>query len=192
MRDPRHSPHTVESDPHLEEDHYAPSRTMVQGTQEYGVEHGHEQEDIQGRALLRWWLGLGGFILVCQLLMWAMFGFLHRRELTTGESRVPPFADVQQAPPEPRLIPNPVDARLQPFEPIQGPLEYGREQRTLERRQMEALGLWDTQTDLPRIPQEIQQQVIAETTGGQVPAPQIQRRPTDGSGGLLMEENPLR
>src|SRR6478672_3725600 len=56
-------------DAHLEADFPPPEYTTPQGTQEHGVDHGYEERDVNFRALINWFGGLLGFVLIAIALL---------------------------------------------------------------------------------------------------------------------------
>jgi hypothetical protein len=182
---PEQEPH-LEQDEHLEEDHYAPSQTYMQGYQIYGVGHVHEESDVQSRVIIPWWIGLGVFTLVMMLITWIGFAVLHRQELAREAELIPSeMFRAPQVPPEPRLLPNPVDHRPQPFEPMPGPIEYREDIQHQEDRQLEALGLLDPATGLPRVPEEALRAVATQPDAAGRPTRPM---PSDASGGTRVED----
>lgn len=181
-----------EVDSHLKEDdeHVSPSRTMPQGTQENGVEHGHEERDVNLPALIRWGVGLVVLTVAVQLLLWGVFYLLLAREKT--KDRFPSQLFVtKQVPPLPRLVPNPVDASERPAGPLQDPMEHLQEFRVREDRSLERLGLIDSSTGLPHLPDSALEALVppGDRTGARTPLEQP--APSDSSGGLNTE-NALR
>jgi len=55
------------------EDEFVPLRTTPQGTQAEGVEYGHEEKDLNLRAVLGWFAALGAIVVVVVLLLWGVF-----------------------------------------------------------------------------------------------------------------------
>ncbi len=190
--------HNQEPDPHLEEDHYAPSVTMPQGTQAYGTQFEHEQTDIQTSNLTRWWIGLGAFCVGVQILMWGMFGMLNQPGDTAADIPTPMFRQ-QQVPPEPRLLPNPVDSPTQAGMPHIGPMEYRADFDAKEDQALNGLGLRDPNTGLPMIPAAAVAAVSGKPApaaahtenrgeGHQAGAGVRETMPSDSSGGTLTED----
>lgn len=181
MEDPDHEP--------------VPRVTTPQGTQENAVERGHEGRDIDFRKIVGWFTALVVLIVVVQFLLWGQFRLLKSRADRRDVLPSPLFS-IPQPPPEPRLLPNPVESRQNPTEPPRGPgttavLDFRQEDEALERH-----GLWDTKTGRPRLPDA----VVKSLTRPQTPAgggagvgaqgvkdPLHLEMPSDASGGLSME-----
>ncbi|HTE20186.1 MAG TPA: hypothetical protein VK689_17620 [Armatimonadota bacterium] len=193
------SPRLGKPDPHLEDDEAAPERTTPQGTQDYGVEHGHEALDTNPRALVFWFSLLAACVAVILGVLFGAFHLLLNRETAKDVMPSPLFA-VKQVPPAPRLIPNPVDAQREPNVPLLNPIEYGVEVRRLEDLELDRLGLRDPATGLPRIPEK-SLQGLAPVPGGAAPhagvAPHdgaapagqpVEEMPSDSSGGTSTED----
>jgi hypothetical protein len=188
------------SDPHNDEDHDAkdarregheevPEFTTPQGTQENGVDFQHEERDLDVRDLVHWFIGLAGTTLFLVLVLWGVFHLLTVRE--DRKDVVPSeMFTTREEPPLPRLLPNPVDARRQPRGPLQGPLEYGFEQREMENRKLEELGLRNRETGRAAIPEAALQGVLAAGPAANGPAEQspLEVMPSDSSGGLSTED----
>ena len=176
--------------------------TTPQGTQENGVEHGHEHRDLNIRALIAWFVGLFALIFATLLLLWGMFDGLAFWENRKDRLPSPMFAE-RREPPLPRILPNPADSRDNPQAPFTGPGEYGQQELREEERKAEALGLMDSQTGLPRIPEALATEAMelgAPATATASPGdPDVwppqdglsQPFPSDSSGGWNLE-NRLR
>lgn len=186
------APPPGEVDPHLAEDdeHIAPSRTMPQGTQEHGVDHGHEERDVNLPALLRWAAGLVVLTVAVQLFLWGVFYLLLARETTKDVFPSQLFV-AKQVPPLPRLVPNPVDARERPVGPLQDPMEHLQEFLKREDRSLERLGLIDGSTGLPRLPDSALEALVPPGARTGVRTLVVQPAPSDSSGGTTTE-NALR
>ena len=97
-------------EPH--EEHYAPDQTSPQGTQEGGLEHGHEEADVNIRSFVNWMIGLIASTLICILVLAVVFQVLLARERAKEKLPSPLFSQ-RQTPPEPRVFPNIVDDQRQ-------------------------------------------------------------------------------
>jgi hypothetical protein len=161
--------------------------TTPQGTQENGVDKGHDERDVDLGAILRWFMGLAALAAVAILGMWGMFVFLAKREEVKDIVPSPLFvAQRQPQPPEPRLLPSPWEA--------------GAKERQSENKRLVAIGLLNPKTGLPTIPasaMNIGNQPSGSATGTgmsgvragqrsgeQMPRPML---PTDWSGGRKLE-----
>lgn len=103
-------------DPHLEEEEYAPARTMPQGTQEYGVEHGHEETDINIKPIWQWTIWLFVSTAIVWVITYAGYNFL-QAQAEAHEKTVKPIFATKPELPEPRVLPNPFDDKLERLTP---------------------------------------------------------------------------
>lgn len=183
----------------------APARTTPQGTQLHGVEHGHEERDVSFGPLMKY---LTGFVVVTAVSIMITFG-VYRFMLFAeqqGEKTLPPAYTMKEAPPEPRLLPNPADTAALPntpewqirrYTPLVGPGEYGQAELKQQREQLAALGLYDQEHGVPVIPDTALAAVPGASAGGAgmdqwPPEPGVREMmPADASGGSNME-NRLR
>jgi len=79
-----------------------PLRTTVQGTQQDGVEHGHEHRDIDAPAIGRWFIVLIGIILFTYIAMMLMLKVTV--QLSARNDKLPsPLATTRQVPPGPYI-----------------------------------------------------------------------------------------
>jgi hypothetical protein len=176
-----------------------PDRTTPQGTLALAVDHGHEEVDVNFRPLLQWIGILAGLILFSHLVSFGFYRVLEdtgkpdpNRPLTVFEQRV--------TPPEPRLLPNPVDSvrvpnvstsAIQKYQTLKGPGDYGRDERKREERALEGLGFFDQGSGLPIIP-DAAVATVAASAPPAVTTPTVEERmPSDPSGGTDLE-NRLR
>lgn len=176
-------------DPHLEEDHVAPAVTMPQGTQEEGVEHGHEERDVRPGPLAAWFVGMGVTTLLLSIGLWWMFRLLVGYE-ARKEQGIPPILVQREVPPQPRLIPNPVDDRPSRERGLPGPSDYLKAFRETENAQLEPLGLFDASTGKAQLPEKAVAAVIAEQAGPST-APRgdlAELMPSGPSGGTALED----
>jgi len=185
-------PRLGKPDPHLEEED-APLRTTPQGTQEYGVVNGHEERDVNFRSVIGWFAALGVSTVVIIGVLFGMFRGLEWWQRSQERLPSPLFAQ-RQEPPLPRLLPNPVDARLSPRLGLLGPIEYHDDVKKAEDVELLRMGLLNKDTGLPELPA----QAVADLTGapaaGAPPttgAPEDALRqaiPADSSGGTTLED----
>ena len=188
----------------IHHDEQVPERTTPQGTQEGGVEHGHEATDASLPQIGGWFLGLALTCIISQILIWATFQWWV--STAANKDRLPsPFFAQRQVPPPPRIQPNPIDyPENQMTNPRADAPDYpetlpGERQR--EDQQLQRLGLQDQATGLPRLPEQAVATVIARSRGGGAagqPLPGAagnealeQLRPSFASGGTALE-NQLR
>ena len=181
---------------HLQEDdeHLIPTVTLPQGTQEHGVDHGHEQRDIQVPALVRWFGGLAIVTALLMAIMGAAFWGMQRRE-AAGDVPPSPIFTQRQQPPRPRLLPNPVDDPPEAHAAPIGPIEYHAEQKMLEDQELAKVGLIDPKSGRPNIPRKAAESVLNSqagqlppSTGGQRIPEWSQSSPSDSSGGTSTED----
>ncbi len=153
-------------DPHLEADFPPPEFTTPQGTQEHGVDFGHEERDVNFRSLLGWFGGLGLFVIVSVILL-AITSFIYEQQIK-GQERAQfdavPLLTAKQIPPRPFVLPNPVDTAARPHEVLMGPWDIMREEAERENGELRRLGLQDEQ-GLPQVPQSFMQAVMAANAG---------------------------
>ncbi|MFN3648757.1 MAG: hypothetical protein ACK47B_04175 [Armatimonadota bacterium] len=189
-------------DPHLQaedEDHIAPTVTLPQGTQEYGVEFGHEERDVNFRPVV-WWIA-GLFITTAILCVALYFAYNLMLDNTREASQLPSpvFREkIERA--GPPLVPSPDLQQGREKDPLIGPLEYRAEIVAEEQRQLTEIGFWDAERGTPIVPQ---QALTGVTTGqgpqtgatgagaGALPPAFAEPMPSDSSGGLNWE-NRLR
>ena len=150
----------TEPDPHLQDEHYAPSVTMPQGTQAEGVEHGHEERDIQAPMLVRWF-GLMMVALVAQIaLLWGLYSYMGATSARVDMLPSELFGQ-RTVPPPPRLLPNPVDSAQEPLEPLEDEFEYHQEQKILEDEELVKQRLLDPKTGLGAMPDDAVGRVLS-------------------------------
>jgi hypothetical protein len=174
---------------HLE--HEIPERTTPQGTQEGGVDFGHEEKDVNFAPVFRWFIslaivtGLSQFMLAGGLNLWV------KHEEQRDKDRLPsPLYSVRQDIPEPRLLPNRIDSPATSSEPLVGPGEALLIFRKHEDLQLQRLGLQDPQNGAPAIPQKAIAAVSsqpASAPGGAAGEALVQPMPSSASGGTAME-----
>ncbi len=182
------SPHAAHHDDH----HRIPARTMPQGTQELGADHGHESRDVLFAPVRKWFVGLAIFTIAVLAGMLMVY-----YQLVDGVKQAALKADpmlvTQQQHPEPRMLPNPLDNQ-NPLRPLVGPGEYYQEQRANEDSALAKLGLWQSDDQVARIPQGVEARALGAVNGPGSGAPSgfpEERMPSDGSGGIA-EENRLQ
>src|SRR5438874_11098037 len=90
-------------------DEHIPDQTTPQGTQEAGVETGHEAHDLNFPVVFRWFIGLVLFAAASQVLLMSAVYFWNRHAEATDRLPSPLFG-ARQVPPEPRVLPNPADS----------------------------------------------------------------------------------
>ena len=176
--------------------------TTPQGTQHRGVAAGHENRDINVRGVMNWFVILGVIIALTYILLYGMFQvlnyFVTRRDVAAS-----PVLAERIAPPEPRLLPNPLQAKENPSNPFIGPGEWMVMERAKEYEEMNKIGLRNPATGEFLLPDNIVNTVGAQGTpavappigGGQTDSAPLDGMfmplPSDPSGGRMME-NGLR
>ncbi len=152
-------------DSHLQADdhNWYPERTTPQGTQENGVDFQHEGRDANLRSIINWLLALSAMVAVVIVLLYGAFQLLLQREEASDQLPSPLWAR-QETPPEPRLIPNPHDAK--PDVPLTGPVEYLQEYRTREDALLAEAKLIDPATGLSKLPEDVTGSVLQELNKG--------------------------
>jgi hypothetical protein len=168
-------------------EHWVPERTTPQGTLAHSVDSGHEDRDVLIGPVLRWLAGLGVVTAVCMVGVGVIFPILAAREKAMDQPPSVVFT-ADQTPPEPRLLPNPVQQAERPLEPLPMPIDYGRQVRKEEKRSLAEHGLF--RDGLPAIDPEKARAVAAEIAAKGAPdAPAAAlTMPSDGSGGLRTED----
>jgi hypothetical protein len=181
-------------DPHLreEDEHVAPALTTPQGTQANGVEHGHEGRDILFGPLVKWFIGLGLFLGLTVLLGTATFR-LWGAEVAREDQLPSPLFAQQGAPPEPRILPNPIDSGLNPMEHVKEYPESLPQERLREAQAAEQIGVLDARTGLPILSDRVVSEVVSRygTAGGAASAthnPVQDLMPSGSSGGTVTED----
>ena len=182
-----------------------PSRTMPQGTQLHGVEHGHEERDVNFGPLLKYIAGLVITIVVSILVTFGAYRFLLVTE-EQAQKPLPQAYTAKETPPEPRLLPNPADAvplpstpewQIRRHETLVGPGDYGQAELRAQREALAKLGLFDKEHEVPVVPDTLVSAVPGATTGGKgmdswPPEEGVREfMPADSSGGSTVE-NRLR
>ena len=190
---------------YLHEDEPLPERTTPQGTQANGVEHGHEERDIDFRATTKWFIGLAVGLALSLAFVW--FGLQVTLPMIEGRDRPPsPVFEARWNLPTPRVLPNPYDAppdRVTSLpQPLLGPAGYLQEQLRAESAELDRLELQYPGTyedpnlaGLARLPESAVNAVIAKSAGSAAAGGTIdgarEMGPAGYSGGTRME-NVLR
>jgi hypothetical protein len=190
---------------YLHEDEPLPARTTPQGTQANGVDHGHEERDVDFRAIVKWFAGLAISLAIIMPVVW--FGLQAALPLIEGGDRPTSavFAEQWELP-APRVLPNPFDSPLDRVtslpQPLLGPAQYLNEYRRTEDAALVKLGLRYPESGedaaragLPRLPEGAVAAVISKAasagaSGGARGEP-VDPMPAGYSGGTRME-NRLR
>jgi hypothetical protein len=140
------------------------------------VEHGHEGTDANLRSTVSWLLALFALMFLSIFVLWWVFKVWASYQ--PGYEQLPSaLYRVPQAPPEPRVLPNPVDSQAHPEEPVYGPPELLAHHRAAEDAALDQYGLRDPSTGAPQLPPGAVAAVLAENRagtarlGGLAPAP---------------------
>ena len=176
------TPHGVEHD----DEHHAPERTYMQGTQDHDQMATWERRDINAPALIKWIVGLGVVVAVVMVILIGMFAGLMAYE--RGQDKQIPSAIFveRQAPPAPYLYPNPDDHDLRKLEPMAGPADFYLRERAVENEKVAGAGLMDLKSGLATMPEAAVQKVLATSKsagGAEDELPRVEM-PADSSGGL--------
>jgi hypothetical protein len=162
---------------HGHDEDKVPERTTPQGSQELGVESGHEGTDVRLRPVTRWFIGLAislAFFEVALLGAYIVWREREQRKITVPS----PLFLTRQVPPQPRLWPNRFDW---PGGAGEDRLRGGRRtivpdppgiQRAERARELQAaadLGLADPRTGLSQLPDLAVSAVLANQGRTAVP-----------------------
>jgi hypothetical protein len=139
------------ADAHDMEHETAPEKTTFQWSLGPGVEHGHEGTDANIRSIVRW-LGITALFMILSIavLSWVYglwSGYEQRNELLPSA-----LFGRRQVPPEPRVMPNPVDTQSHPGEPMRGPSALLVDHRRAEDAELQRYGLENPNTGTPQLP----------------------------------------
>jgi len=172
-----------------DDEEIAPEITVPQGIQFEGIPPGWEERDINIGAFFRWMAGLFVSTALTFAIVWGAFQLLMKRE---ADRDIVPSEIVarKQVPPPPRLLPNRIDYPLGESQYVPDPPEIGQWERAAQNEAMAKRGLFDRETGLPIVPDNVAQRVIA-AEGGSAGAPggPVQTvMPSDASGGLINED----
>lgn len=177
----------------VEGDHHEafPTETLPQGTQAHGVLHEHEERDVNFPALFRSVAALFLSLAAVMAAMWGMFFGLVEME-NRAEKMPSLMFGARRVPPEPRLLPNPVDNPARPFAPLEGPADYFVRQRAADRKELEKLQLLDPETGQPVLPAAVLQHLPSAGGPSDTGLAGVgEPIPSDASGGTRAE-NSLR
>jgi hypothetical protein len=168
-------------------EHEATPTTVYQGSQQEGVEHGHEGTDLSLRSVIQWFGAWALTVAVSIVVLWWLFNgwsaFRTRQELLLPVGR---FSNQQVLPPEPRVLPNPVDSAAHPNEPMRGPSELERDHRRQEDAQLESAGLQNA-SGQPTLPPAAVAAAARQPVRGPLANGEVGLRPSEASGGTALE-----
>ncbi len=168
---------------HKHHDETQVERTTPQGTQEAGVERGHEDRDMNIRVTMSWFIGLAVAAGIIHLVVWGMFAlFAWREDVKDEPLRRAPLLAEQTRPPEPLLLPEPWEAYKQ--------------ERQAENKKLARYGLADPKTGQTKLSaaadQVIQEGQRTGTQGTKLPGQPgqpMRALPHDASGGRTLERS---
>src|SRR5712691_10891585 len=152
------------ADAHDFEHETAPDKTTFQWAPGPGVEHGHEGTDANLRSIVQWLLITGVFMFLSIVVLWWTFDLWAGYE-TRNEKLPSPLFARPQVPPEPRVMPNPVDSNAHPDEPMRGPSALLSDHRRVEDAELKQYGLEDP-TGAPQLPPDAVATVLAANRAG--------------------------
>ncbi|MDQ3812335.1 MAG: hypothetical protein M3347_00120 [Armatimonadota bacterium] len=176
---------TPDVDKHADKHHeeLRVERTTPQGTQENGVERGHENRDVKMKPLFRWFGGLAVLTFGTFLLIYGMFTFFLVRETKKDVLPSRMFAE-EVRPPKPLLLPR-------PWEHLK--VETQAERRRLsDPKELSApeAALVDPKTGNPKLPPNAVSMVGPQQPGGTNQTfNALSQSPSDASGGRAPDWN---
>jgi hypothetical protein len=178
MASKKHSAAEVsKADLHQDEEMHV-TRTTPQGTQEAGVDKGHEQRDLKIRATLRWFAWLTGITVVIIAAMWVLLLALIGKERVQKTGTSSPLYVAEHTRREPELLPNPAQGKDQVL-----PWEHYRRYVEAESKQLKGVGL-EHEDGRPALPRNAIEQVMREPVRPGAQAEADETRPSEETGGL--------
>lgn len=169
-------------------EHEVTPTTIYQGSEQEGVEHGHEGTDITLLSVIQWFGAWALVVAVSIVVLWWLFNawsaFRTRQELLLP---IPRF-NQQVLPPEPRVLPNPVDTAQHPERPMMGPSELERLHRRAEDAALQQAGL-EGPDGQPTLPPGAVAALTQPPGKAGIPAASGETRlmPSEASGGTALE-----
>jgi hypothetical protein len=143
----------------------APPKTTYQGSPGPGVEHGHEGTDANIPAIIRW-LGITALFMIASIALLTWVYALWSGYETRNELLPSPLFGIRQVPPEPRIMPNPVDTETHPGEPMRGPSALLVDHRRVEDAELQQYGLENPSTGAPQLPAGAVETVLTANHAG--------------------------
>lgn len=153
------------------------TRTTPQGTQEGGVEKGHEQRDMKIREVARWFIGLSIGSAITIGAMWLMLVWLVGVERERKTYTSTPLYEIRPTVRQPELLPNPAQGTDQIM-----PWEHSRRFRATEGKELQNYGLADSD-GRHSLPQGAVSAVMAEPSRPAASANLEEERPSEETGG---------
>jgi hypothetical protein len=205
MADPHDLEHGT-TPPLTSHEEIAPDKTTFQWAPGPGVEHGHEGTDANLRSAIQWFGSTAVFMFLSIVVLWWVYDVWSGYQ-TSHESLPSPLFATQQFPPEPRVLPNPVDSNAHPTDPMFGPSDLLIEHRQIEDAELKQYGLEDP-TGSPQLPPDAVATVLAANRAATTPkgSPNagasgvglassvsavgiVEPMPSSSSGGTALENN---
>jgi hypothetical protein len=159
------------------------TRTTPQGTQEAGVEKGHEQRDIKIRATLNWFIGLTVGTAITIVAMVVLVAWLNKADSVQKNKVSSPLYITEHTRRYPELLPNP--GQMNDPDPARRyvyPWDHYRQFVKDESAKMKDAGL-EMPDGRPGLPQDAVSAVMSEPSRRTMPAEMDEKRPSDESGG---------
>lgn len=159
--------------------------TVYQGVQQQGVQHGHEEIDLNIRTVIQWFMAWVLIVAVSITVLWWLF-IVWSNYSTRQELLVPnPRFNQQLRPPEPQVLPNADHDVAHPEHPMMGPSEQERLHRIAEDQALQRYGLEDA-SGQPALPPSAMS-AVSQTPRGPLSNGELRLKPSDASGGTALE-----
>ncbi len=162
----------------MHEDEMHVTRTTPQGTQEAGVDKGHELRDIQIRPTLGWFLGLLIGTILTIVAMWVLMSMLAGADRVTKDELSSPLYVTEHTKRVPELLPNPA----QGIDHQKLPWDHMADFRVAENKELKNHGLEDAQ-GYPALPVSAVNQVLSEPASHAPALAKDIEMPSDSTGG---------
>ncbi len=150
---------------HAHDEERAPLRTTPQGTQAHGVEHGHEERDVDFGAIQVWFMVLAVTVALSFGIVSGFFA-LYNSQAQSAQVLPSQLFGHRQPPPLPRILPNPVDSGVNPMETGQMYPETVPGERKREAEEAARIGLMNPETGALELPERAVAAVIAASASG--------------------------
>lgn len=170
------------ADLHQDEEMHV-TRTTPQGTQEAGVDKGHELRDVKIRATLAWFFGLLVGTVITIGAMWVGMAMLAGRDRIEKNKISSPLYEVEHSKRTPELLPNIAQGVNQKM-----PWDHMNDFRKTENVELKKYGLQDGE-GYAALPKQASDDVVNESRGATAPnasasnAAGDQEMPSESSGG---------
>lgn len=169
------------ADAHQDEEMHV-TRTTPQGTQEAGVDKGHELRDIKIRELLYWFAGLTVYSALTIAGMWFLVMLLTSQDRIEKTRLSTPLYGTDLPRRTPELLPNP--DQLATADGYTLPWDHYRAYVKDQTAEMKKVGLED-EFGRPSLPDSVVKSVVKEPSSGNVPSDET--RFSEASGGTGKE-----